>query len=43
MENSTISNFRNELILRKKKEKTLFILAMWKLTLGYYGTQLPSA
>jgi hypothetical protein len=31
MENSIILNFRNELI----KEKNLFILAMWKLTLWY--------
>jgi hypothetical protein len=30
MENSIISNFKNEFLKKK-----LFVLSMWKLTLGY--------
>jgi hypothetical protein len=39
MENSMISNFRNELIFGKKK---LLLLLLWKLTLGCGTTEKTS-
>jgi hypothetical protein len=40
MENSIISNFRNELLFLNTEK--FFVLSLWKLTLGYGITETKS-